>query len=168
MIIFLSLVMLSGVFTFAQETVTQEQFLTKYLQLLLPQAVPPAAKYIQVYYQNIPSPATKRLLQEAIFLGKLPNAKVVLDRDAPISQRQVAGWIAIVQKKEISYTQDTLADAQRIQSTLEALPTLPTIIELHPQPRGQKIFNEVLQVLEEDYADAKQLSGTQLRYGAIK
>lgn len=79
----------SGVFTYAQETVTQEQFLTNYIKSILPQKIPQSAKYIAVRYQKV-SPSLNRLLQQAIVLDLIPNARISLDRNAPITQRQVA------------------------------------------------------------------------------
>lgn len=42
------------------------------------------------------------------------------------------------------------------------------MVEIPQQVLGQEIFDDVFQVLQSDYVDAKQLSGDQLRYGAIK
>jgi hypothetical protein len=168
MTLVLSFVLLSGIFTYAQETLTQEQFLTSYIKFLLPKTIPQSAKYIQVRYQNVPSPAMNHLLQQAIVLDMIPNAKITLDWKKPITQRQVAGRISLVQKKEITFEENLEANSQWIQAMLQSTTSLPTLIELSPQPLGQQIFDDVFQVVQTDHVDAKQFSGTELRYGAIK
>ena len=83
--------MVIGVTAFAQSGLTQEQFLTSYLTMLLQQSTPPqSAKYIQVRYHDVPSLTLYHLLQQAIVLDMFPNANVQIDWNAPISQQEVA------------------------------------------------------------------------------
>ncbi|MEI7562376.1 MAG: hypothetical protein WCJ39_01255 [bacterium] len=69
-----------------------------------------------------------------------------------------------MQKKDIAYQDNVLADGQWVQKTLQSLASLPSVAEISPQPMEQEIFNNVFQVLQQDHVDAQSFSGTQLRY----
>lgn len=128
--------------------------------LIQPTTPPQSAKYIQVRYQDVPSATLYHLLQKAIVLDLFPNADVQIDRNAPITQQQVAGRISLAQHKKIPYTAGTLANGQRVVSTIQSLASYPTQInvDINSSPLAQNIFYDVYGVLNSDFADADQLS----------
>ena len=107
-------------------------------------------------------------MQQAIVLDMLPNARIALERKKPITQRLVAGRILLLQHKDIPEVGNGIADEQWIQDTLQSIDTLPIQIDVSSPPLGQQIFDDVFQTLQKDHVNAKQFSGTELWYGAIK
>lgn len=162
---------------FAEYGLTFEQFMTTYVDVLeQQQPVPDSYRYIQLQYPNISQDMDfYDILQKAVYLDLLPNARVHLPLDKHITQEHAKNIItrsfdfAIRADKKGLVTVDWLRDIflriQKIQS--ESLPS-QDISSLSETPINNRLLLDVYKRLKFSYLSDSGLDEKSLLYGTIK